>query len=78
MKRLVLAAGLLVLAVGAAIPARADYGVVRFHSGFCRIWPDTAMVPFGGQYWHSTALGADITGGNIASRRRRVLTQLCT
>jgi hypothetical protein len=50
MKRLALAVGLLVLGVGTAIPARADYGVVRFHSGFCRVWPDTAMVPFDGQY----------------------------
>ena len=50
MKRLALAVGLLVLGFGAAIPARADYGVVRFHSGFCRVWPDTAMVPFDGQY----------------------------
>jgi hypothetical protein len=50
MKRLALAVGLLVFVVGAAIPARADYGVVRFHGGFCRVWPDTAMAPFGGQY----------------------------
>ena len=50
MKRLALAVGLLVLGLGAATPARADYGVVRFHSGFCRVWPDTAMVPFDGQY----------------------------
>jgi hypothetical protein len=50
MKRLAFVVGLVVLGVGAAIPARADYGVVRFQSGFCRIWPDTAMTPFGGQY----------------------------
>jgi hypothetical protein len=47
MKRLALAVGVFVL--GAAIQARADYGVVRFHSGFCRVWPE--MVPFGGQFW---------------------------
>jgi hypothetical protein len=50
MKRLAFAVGLLVFGLGAAIPARADYGVVRFQSGFCRVWPDTAMVPFGGQF----------------------------
>ena len=53
MKRLALSIGLLVVGLGAAIPARADYadyGVVRFQSGFCRVWPDTAMVPFGGQF----------------------------
>jgi hypothetical protein len=50
MKRLALGLGLLVLGAGAAIPARADFGVVRFHSGFCRVWPDTAMAPFGGQF----------------------------
>jgi hypothetical protein len=50
MKRLAFAVGLVVLTVGAAIPARADFGVVRFPSGFCRVWPGTAMVPFGGQF----------------------------
>ena len=53
MKRLALSIGLLVVGLGAAIPARADYadyGVVRFQSGFCRVWPDTAMAPFGGQF----------------------------
>ena len=50
MKRLAFAVGLLVFGLGAAIPARADYGVVRFQSGFCRVWPDTAMAPFGGQF----------------------------
>jgi hypothetical protein len=61
MKRLALSVGLLVAALGAAIPARADYsdyGVVRFQSGFCRVWPDTAMVPFGGQFFGiSSSLG---------------------
>jgi hypothetical protein len=69
MKRLALAVGLLVLGVGTAIPARADYGVVRFHSGFCRIWPDTAMVPLSASIWHSIAIGVGITGGSIVSPR---------
>src|SRR5262249_14385204 len=50
MKRLAFAVGLLVFGLGATLPARADFGVARFASGFCRVWPDTAMVPFGGQY----------------------------
>ncbi len=50
MKRLAFAVGLLVFGLGATFPARADFGVVRFHSGFCRIWPGTAVVPIGGQY----------------------------
>jgi hypothetical protein len=78
MKRLALAVGLFVLGVGAAIPARADYGVARFHSGYCRVWPDTAMVPLAASIWHSIAIGAGITGGSIGSPHWPMLTQLCT
>jgi hypothetical protein len=50
MKRLAFAIGLLALGFSATIPARADFGVVRFNSGYCRVWTDTAAGPQDGQY----------------------------
>jgi hypothetical protein len=50
MKRLVFAIGLLVLGLGAATPASADYAVIKFNSGYCRIWTDTAGGPQDGKY----------------------------
>ena len=40
MKRSVFAIGLLALGIAAATPARADYAVVRFDTGYCQIWWD--------------------------------------
>ncbi len=47
MKRLVFAVGVLALGLAAATPARADYAVVKFESGFCRVWWDSAANPVG-------------------------------
>ena len=77
MRQLALAVGLLVLGIGAAIPARADYGVVRFHSGFCRVGRTRRWFPLAASIWHSIAIGAGITGGSIVSPRWRMLAQLC-
>ena len=57
MKRLVFAVGVLALAFAASTPARADFAIVRFDSsGYCRIWADTAVAPWGGKFlwwrWH--------------------------
>ena len=41
MKRLAFAVGVLALGFAAATPARADFAVVKFELGFCRIWWDT-------------------------------------
>ena len=39
---------LAVLAIGFAVsPARADYALVRFEDGWCRIWWDSAGTPWG-------------------------------
>jgi hypothetical protein len=46
MKRLAFAVGLLTIAF-AATPARADYALVRFEDGWCRIWWDSAGTPWG-------------------------------
>ena len=47
MKRLACAIGLLGLALTATSPARADYAVVQFGDGYCRIWRDGADTPWG-------------------------------
>jgi len=50
MKRFVLAVGVLAMAYGMSSPARADFAVVRFHDGYCRVWVDTAQKPFAGRF----------------------------
>jgi len=50
MKRWALAIGLLALGFGAVIPARADFAVIKFNSGYCRVWTDTAAGPQDGKY----------------------------
>ena len=49
MKRFAFAVGLLALGSAAATPARADYAVVRFETGYCQIWWDAGDVPVGSQ-----------------------------
>jgi hypothetical protein len=57
MKQLALAVGLLTLALAASSPARAyDYAVVQFDDGFCRIWWESAGVPWG-VGWTKIAVG---------------------
>jgi hypothetical protein len=72
MKRLAFAVGFLALAFSAATPAPADFAVVQFSSGYCRIWTDTAFGPEDDHYlwflsptwgWHYHFLtfeGADL------------------
>ena len=50
MKRLALAIGLLALGFTATAPAHADFAIVKFNSGYCRIWGDTAMAPPDGTF----------------------------
>jgi hypothetical protein len=50
MKQLVFAIGLLTLSVTAATQAHADFAVVRFSSGFCRVWTPPAAPPQDFQY----------------------------
>ncbi len=51
-----LATGVLALAFAAATPARADFAVVRFDSGYCQVWWDSAATPWGAG-WSKIALG---------------------
>ena len=55
MKRL--ACAVVVLAIGfVGSPARADYALVRFEDGWCRIWWDSAGTPWG-VGWTKIAIG---------------------
>ena len=52
MKRLAFAIGVLALGFAATAPAHADFAIVKFNSGYCRIWGDTAMaLPDGTFIW---------------------------
>jgi hypothetical protein len=55
MKRLAFAVGLLAVAF-AISPTRADYALVRFEDGWCRIWWDSAGTPWG-VGWTKVAVG---------------------
>jgi hypothetical protein len=50
MKRFVFAVGLLALGFSASTPASADFAVVKFNSGYCRVWTGTAAGPQDGHY----------------------------
>lgn len=60
MKRLVFAVGVLALGFAASTPARADFSVVRFEPGFCRIWCNNGINPVGAG-WTRVATAADFT-----------------
>jgi len=55
MKRLAFAVG--ISAIGFLVsPAHADYALVRFEEGWCRIWWDSAGTPWG-VGWTKIAIG---------------------
>jgi hypothetical protein len=61
MKKLVFAIGALALGLTATAPAaHADYAIVKFNSGYCRIWTDTVVAPPDGTFvwfaWLSSSL----------------------
>jgi len=58
MKRLVFAVGVLALGFAASTPARADFAVVKFELGFCRIWWATSAKPWGSS-WTVVATAPD-------------------
>ncbi|HEX9238791.1 MAG TPA: hypothetical protein VF866_08535 [Xanthobacteraceae bacterium] len=60
MKRLVFAVGVLALGFAASTPARADFSVVRFELGFCRIWLNNGINPIGAG-WTRVAAAPDFT-----------------
>jgi hypothetical protein len=56
MKRLAIAAGVLIFSFAASVPARADFAVVRLEDGWCKIWWDSADTPWG-VGWTKIAIG---------------------
>jgi hypothetical protein len=61
MKRLAFALGVLALGFAASTPARADFAVVKFELGFCRIWYDNGANPWGAG-WTKIASAPDFAG----------------
>ena len=49
-KRLAFAVGALALGLTATVPAYADYAIVKFNSGYCRIWTNTVVAPPDGTF----------------------------
>lgn len=56
MKRLAFVLGVLAASFAASAPARADFAVVQFGDGSCRIWWDSADTPWGTN-WTKIAIG---------------------
>ena len=48
--RLAFVAGLMAPGLVSTTPARADFAVVKFGSGYCRVYADTAFGPPDGRY----------------------------
>ena len=61
MKRLAFAVGVLALGFAAATPARADFAVMKFELGYCRIYWDSSAKPWG-TGWTMVATAPDIAG----------------
>jgi hypothetical protein len=61
MKRLAFAVSVLALGFATSSPARADYAVVKFEFGFCRIWWDSGATPWGAG-WTKIASAPDFEG----------------
>jgi hypothetical protein len=58
MIRLAFAVGFLALGFAGATPARADFAVIAFNSGYCRVWTETAFGPQDGHYlWFPAPIG---------------------
>jgi hypothetical protein len=45
MKRFAFAIGVIALGFAAATPARADFAVMKFETGFCRVYWDSSAKP---------------------------------
>ena len=50
MRKVLFALGTLALGLVATAPAHADFAVVKFNSGYCRIWTNTAVAPPDGTF----------------------------
>ncbi len=50
MRKILFAIGTLALSLTATAPAHADFAIVKFNSGYCRIWDNTAVAPPDGTF----------------------------
>ncbi len=76
MRQLAFAVGLLALGWVAATPARADFTVVRFESGHCQIWWNSADNPLG-VGWTKIALGLPDYPSAWAALANAVAQRVC-
>ena len=86
MKRLAFAIGILALGFTAATPALADFAVVKFKSGYCRVWTETPFGPQDGRYlwfhrwhhWHHWHYRFHTLAGAERALHRAVAWHRCT
>jgi hypothetical protein len=71
-----LAIGLMTLVCAAPIAARADFALVRFESGYCRIWWDSAATPPGAG-WIKIAAGLPDLAAATAVLNNAVALGVC-
>ncbi len=76
MKQLAFAVALLAVALAAASPARADYALVQFSDGYCRIWWDSADTPWGSG-WTKIAMGLPDHVAALAALDAAIMQQIC-
>jgi hypothetical protein len=76
MKRFASIAFLLACGIAAATPALADFAVVRYDSGYCQVWWDSADNPWGSG-WSKIALGLPDAAAAHAVLDNAVLQNVC-
>jgi hypothetical protein len=76
MKSLALAIGMLSLVLAASSTARADYAVVQFDDGYCRIWWDSVDTPWG-VGWTKIAVGLPDNLAAQAALDNAIAQQVC-
>jgi hypothetical protein len=65
MKRFVFLTGVLTLSLAAVMPAQADYALVRWTDGTCRIWWEAAANPWG-TGWAKVAVAPNFATASAA------------
>ena len=65
MKRFTLAAGVVALGLAATTPAWADFALVRWDDGYCRIWWEASATPWGAG-WAKIATAPDYSTASAA------------
>jgi len=75
MKRFAFAVGIVALGLAAITPARADYALVRWDDGYCRIWGGASATPWGAG-WAKIATAPDYSTA-VAALDQAVQTGTC-